>query len=85
MIKTRDLNKIKKNLPRPYAPAILEKLKEKHKKVKASKSLIMAVMNNYKVDYHGIIDAAIEVAAEEKKRKEEQSKQYQEKIKQKLS
>lgn len=56
-ISRRELDKIKKNLKKPYSERIA-------KQVKCSPQLVISVMNGYRKDHHGIIECAIKEAEE---------------------
>ena len=57
------LKKIRQSLPHRYAEGLRERISNKE----ISDSLIFAVMNGQKKDYHGIISAALDWIAELKK------------------
>ena len=59
------LETIKDMLPHKYVKKLTEKVNEKLPPGKnVSESLVTLVMNGYKPDYHGIIETAIDWAAE---------------------
>jgi hypothetical protein len=81
MISKKNLNKIRNRLPKPYAQKILARIKKSEPSKRISITLIYSVMNGYKKDYHGIIDTAIDLIEEEKRRRKEEQDKYNQRIK----
>ncbi len=67
-----ELDSIKGLLPANYLAAIQKRLEEK-----VSTRQITYVLNNERTDHYGIIDTALDIAFEEKKRRESIAKRQQ--------
>ncbi len=63
----KQLKKIRKRLPNKYAEELVKRTGKN-----ISQSLVMAVMNNLRKDYYGIIDAAIRWGNEIERSKKKQ-------------